>query len=90
MTQKLKFVRDFRSAATSEEFYGAGSIGEFTDDQAKTLQAEGAAVPAPMLAAVSGPNDQADWSQSEWKARHESALRESQQRRDLARWNGRR
>jgi hypothetical protein len=54
---KVRFLRDFRSRNTAEQFFELGAAWDATDEQAAGLLAEGAAelVAAPLPAAAPTP-----------------------------------
>jgi hypothetical protein len=83
---KIKFCRGYRGRATDEKFYDMGMIGEFTEENAATIIAEGAGTAAPAGAKVTGPDPLADLSGGQLRAMVEKQARDRARNATARRW----
>jgi hypothetical protein len=85
-TQKVLFTRDFRSAATGDKHFLAGTVGEFEDAAVAAIIAEGAGKPALPGAKVNGPDPLADMSGGQIQALLDRQARDNARNAQARRW----
>lgn len=64
---QVKFLRDFRSKHTQEEFYPSGAIAELPDEACRAMIVEGVAIKEAPEPVVEGKSETTDQPQQPYK-----------------------